>query len=129
MGVVGKRRRYFIEKNDNYKIVAVSDITFQKDTKKNNVYYYKNYENIKNHNLDCVFPTPPHMEDFTSWYAIGETLGTLHTELAGDLKTFQSVVEYCDQSGHTAEVQRWQQLSVLQRSYHDEVDLLGFWDI
>ncbi|MBT4694513.1 MAG: hypothetical protein HOB73_14335 [Planctomycetaceae bacterium] len=81
------------------------------------------------HNLDCVFPTPPHMEDFTSWYAIGETLATLHTELAGDLKTFQSVVEYCDQSGHTAEVQRWQQLSVLQRSYHDEVDLLGFWDI
>jgi predicted dehydrogenase len=59
MGVVGKRRRYFIEKNDNYKIVAVSDITFQKDTKKNNVYYYKNYENIKNHNLDCVFVTLP----------------------------------------------------------------------
>ena len=34
MGVVGKRRKYFIEKNNNYKIIAVSDITFKKDVKK-----------------------------------------------------------------------------------------------
>ena len=34
MGVVGKRRKYFIEKNNNYKIIAVSDITFKKDIKK-----------------------------------------------------------------------------------------------
>tara|TARA_B100001769_G_C21709384_1_gene391062 strand:+ start:217 stop:369 length:153 start_codon:yes stop_codon:yes gene_type:complete len=34
MGVVGKRRKYFIEKNKNYRIVAVSDITFKSDIKK-----------------------------------------------------------------------------------------------
>ena len=34
MGVVGKRRRYFIEKNKNYQIIAVSDNTFKKDLKK-----------------------------------------------------------------------------------------------
>ena len=59
MGVVGKRRKYFIEKNRNYKIVAVSDITFKKDSKKNNIYYYKNYNSIKSHKLDCVFVTLP----------------------------------------------------------------------
>ena len=59
MGVVGKRRRHFIEKNKNYKIVAVSDITFKKDIKKNNIYYYKDYNSIKIHKLDCVFVTLP----------------------------------------------------------------------
>ena len=29
LGVVGKRRKYFIEKNPNYKIIAISD-TFKK---------------------------------------------------------------------------------------------------
>ena len=59
MGVVGKRRKHFIEKNKNYKIIAVSDITFKKNQFKKNVYYYKNYESIKKHNLDCVFVTLP----------------------------------------------------------------------
>jgi len=82
-----------------------------------------------NKTLDRVFPAPPHSENFAPWHAIGETLATLHTELAGDLQDFQSVVEYCERSGHAAEVKRWQQLADLQRSYHDEVDRLGFWDI
>jgi ATP-dependent helicase/nuclease subunit B len=80
-------------------------------------------------NLARVFPTTPHLEHFASWYAIGETLATLHTELAGELHDFQSVVEYCEQSGHTDEVRRWQQLAALQRAYLDQVDSLGFWDI
>ena len=30
LGVVGKRRKIFIEKNNNYKIIAISDIRFKK---------------------------------------------------------------------------------------------------
>ena len=82
-----------------------------------------------NNTLTHVFPAAPHLEDFASWVAIGETLATLHTELAGELQDFQSVVEYCERSGYAAEVQRWQQLTALQRAYHDEVDRLGYWDI
>ena len=60
MGVVGKRRRYFIEKNKNYQIIAVSDNTFKKDLKKKKkIFFYKNYKDIQNHNLDCVFVTLP----------------------------------------------------------------------
>ena len=59
LGVVGKRRKYFIEKNNSYKIIAVSDITFKTNKKKNNIYYYNNYKDILNHDLDCVFVTLP----------------------------------------------------------------------
>ena len=79
--------------------------------------------------LDHVFPSPPELTDFTSWFGIGETLANLHTELAGDLQDFKSVINYCEQSGHPTEVKRWTQLADLQRAYLDEVDRLGFWDI
>jgi ATP-dependent helicase/nuclease subunit B len=82
-----------------------------------------------NNSLERVFPTAPRYEEFGPWHVIGETLATLHTELAGDLQNFQSVVEYCEQAGHAGEVVRWQQLADLQRAYLDEVDRLGFWDI
>lgn len=82
-----------------------------------------------NNSLEQVFPSAPAYEDFAPWHAIGQTLATLHTELAGDLQNFQSVVEYCEHTGHRVEVKRWQQLANLQRSYLDEVDRLGFWDI
>jgi len=59
MGVVGKRRKFYIEKNKSYKIIAVSDISFKKDFKKNNIYYHKDYNDIKIHKLDCVFVTLP----------------------------------------------------------------------
>lgn len=59
LGVVGKRRKFFIEKNKKYKLVAVSDIRFKKDTKKNKIFYYKNFNSIIKHKLDCVFVTLP----------------------------------------------------------------------
>lgn len=59
MGIVGKRRMHFIERNKNYNLVAVSDIGFKKDFKKKNICYYKNYNSIKNHKIDCVFVTLP----------------------------------------------------------------------
>lgn len=79
--------------------------------------------------LQRIFPTPPHTDHFAAWHAIGQTLATLHTQLAGDQQNFESVVKYCKESGHTDEVKRWQQLQSLQQSYHAELDRLGFWDI
>ncbi|MBT4725109.1 MAG: hypothetical protein HOB29_09080 [Planctomycetaceae bacterium] len=84
---------------------------------------------VANNALESVFPAPPSRDDFAAWHAIGETLATLHTELAGDLRDFQSVVEYCQRTGHPAEVNRWKQLATLQRAYLDAVDSLDFWDI
>ncbi len=82
-----------------------------------------------NNALHCVFPTPPHSDHFAPWHAIGETLAKLHTQLAGNQRNFESVVKYCEESGHATEVKRWQQLQALQQSYHAELDRLGFWDI
>ena len=59
LGVVGKRRRFFIEKNRNYKIIAISDIRFKKNFKKKNILYFKNYKYLLNLKLDCVFITLP----------------------------------------------------------------------
>ena len=60
MGIVGKRRRYYIEKNKNYNLIAVSDIMFAKNKKIiKNIFHYKSYKDILNHDLDCVFVTLP----------------------------------------------------------------------
>ena len=37
LGVVGKRRKEFIEKNKNYNLIAISDSRFKKDFKKKNI--------------------------------------------------------------------------------------------
>ena len=60
-GVVGKRRREFIDKNKKYNLITVSDISFKKDFIRQGVSYYRNYEDIfKNFkNLQCVFITLP----------------------------------------------------------------------
>ena len=60
-GVVGLRRKYFIEKNKFYSLVAVSDIKFRKKLAiKKNIYFYKFYEDLfKKKNLDAVFITLP----------------------------------------------------------------------
>ena len=59
LGVVGKRRKFFIEKNSNYKIVAISDIRFKNNFRKNNTLYFRNYESLYKLKLDCVFITLP----------------------------------------------------------------------
>ena len=60
-GVVGSRRKNFIEKNKCYSLVAVSDIKFRKKiVVKKNIIFYKFYEDLlKNNNLDAVFITLP----------------------------------------------------------------------
>ena len=60
LGVVGKKRKFFIEKNKNYKLVAASDIRFKKDFSRNGVKYFKNYQDIlKLKYIDAIFVTLP----------------------------------------------------------------------
>ena len=60
LGVVGKKRKFFIEKNKNYKLVAASDIRFKKDFSRNGVKYFKNYQDIlKLRYIDAIFVTLP----------------------------------------------------------------------
>ena len=60
-GVVGKRRKKFIEKNNNYSLNAISDIRFKKKKFfKNKIYHYKYYTDLlAERNLDAVFVTLP----------------------------------------------------------------------
>ena len=61
LGVVGLRRKIFIDKNNFIKLTAISDIKFkEKFFTRNKVHYYRNYNDlINNENLDAVFITLP----------------------------------------------------------------------
>ena len=61
LGVVGKKRREFIKNNKNYNLIAVSDILFKKNFIRNNVSYFKNFEDIfkMDVTLDAIFVTLP----------------------------------------------------------------------
>ena len=60
-GVVGLRRKTYIEKNKTYSLVAVSDIKFSKNhIYKKKISYFKYYDDlINNIKLDAVFVTLP----------------------------------------------------------------------
>ena len=59
-GVVGKRRRQFIDLNPNMVTVAVSDRNFdQESTDPNEVKFYKTYQGLFNENLDAIFVSLP----------------------------------------------------------------------
>ena len=58
-GVVGKRRRMYIERNKNYKLLYISDIKFKKNIKSKKIIFFKNYKEILKQNIDVVFITLP----------------------------------------------------------------------
>mgnify|MGYP001160095538 CR=1 FL=1 len=58
-GVVGKRRAKFIKQNENYSLKYISDISFKKDSQKNELYLFKNYNKIISLKPDAVFVTLP----------------------------------------------------------------------
>jgi len=59
-GVVGKRRKRFIETNKNYNLKYISDISLKKNFSKNNINYFQNYNDIfQFKDLDAVFVTLP----------------------------------------------------------------------
>ncbi len=61
LGVVGKKRRKYIEQNRYFNLIAVSDIRFKKNFVKKKIYHFKNYNDIFNSNLNinCIFITLP----------------------------------------------------------------------
>ena len=61
LGVVGKKRREFIKNNNNYNLIAVSDILFKKNFIRNNVHYFKDFEDVfkMDNKLDAIFITLP----------------------------------------------------------------------
>ena len=60
-GVVGKRRKEFIEKNKNYNLIAISDIRFKKNFKKKNIQYFRNFKDLFKieKKLNSIFITLP----------------------------------------------------------------------
>ena len=58
-GVVGKRRKIFIDKNKFFEVKFVSDITFKKNFSTNKIKYFKYYKDLLDQELDAVFVTLP----------------------------------------------------------------------
>jgi predicted dehydrogenase len=59
-GVVGKRRRIFIDQNPNMVTVAVSDISFDKDyLTDDGVHCFSDYKSLYSQNLDVLFVSLP----------------------------------------------------------------------
>ena len=58
-GVVGKRRKLFIERNKNYKLLYISDIKFKKNIRHRSITFFKNYKEILKQDIDVVFITLP----------------------------------------------------------------------
>ncbi len=55
-GVVGKRRKIFIDQNNKLKIVAISDITFKEElNKRKDIFFLKNYKSLFHYDLDIIF--------------------------------------------------------------------------
>lgn len=55
-GVVGKKRKKFIDQNKKFNIVAISDISFKKKiTQKKKIFLIQNYKSLFDFNLDVIF--------------------------------------------------------------------------
>lgn len=55
-GIVGKRRRHFIDLNEHLQVTAVCDQTFQSNGKlEDGIKYYTNYHELLKENLDILF--------------------------------------------------------------------------
>ncbi len=59
LGLVGQRRRKFIQKNKNYNLRFVSDVRFKNNFNSNKILYFQNYRDIPTNNLNAVFITLP----------------------------------------------------------------------
>ena len=59
LGVVGKKRAFFLSKNQKYLIKHVSDIKFKKKFTRNKINYFRNYKQIPYKDIDAVFISLP----------------------------------------------------------------------
>ena len=77
-GVVGKKRRAFIEKNKKMEIVAVSDILFKTDgTFPDGILFYKDYRKLFKLDIDAIFICLPNK--YASEATILSLKNNLHT--------------------------------------------------
>ena len=59
-GVVGKRRKYYIDQNPNFKVTCVSDITFEKDgLLDSGIRCYNDYRGLLSEQIDVLFVSLP----------------------------------------------------------------------
>ena len=59
-GVVGKRRREYIDLNPYFQTHYVSDVTFDRDDQfTDGIYYFKDYRKIFDHEVDIIFVSLP----------------------------------------------------------------------
>ncbi len=61
LGVVGKRRKEFIEKNKYYNLIAISDSRFKKNFKRKNIKYFRDFRDLFKieKKLNSIFITLP----------------------------------------------------------------------
>jgi len=95
-GVVGKRRRAFIDQNPNFKTVAISDVTFKADERSaDGVEIRRHYESLFEQELDVLFVCLP------NFVAADATINALRKGLhvfcekppGRNLKDIQDVIE------------------------------------
>lgn len=70
----------------------------------------------------------PADDDPLAWLALGETLPTLHHELAGEGLVFADVAVRAQTVASFDETERWQALAAIQSRYFEAVDSRGVWD-
>ena len=59
-GVVGKRRKFYIDKNPKFEVIAISDISFKKTIeKKKKIIYLKKYKDLLKQDIDVLFVCLP----------------------------------------------------------------------
>ena len=59
-GIVGKRRKFYIDKNPKFKVIAISDISFKKTIeKKKKIIYLKKYRDLLKQDIDVLFVCLP----------------------------------------------------------------------
>ncbi len=103
-GVVGKRRRHFIDKHIHLKTVAVCDRSFNSEGNfVDGVHFYKDFEQlIENEKLDILFVCMPN--DISPFATIAGLKNSLHVFCekppGRDVKDIKSVIEIEKQFSH-----------------------------
>lgn len=75
-----------------------------------------------------LFPAAPPEGDLFAWLALGDLLGRLHRELAGEAQDFSDVAACGTRLAGFAEGARWQALATIQRCYLEVLDQQELWD-
>ncbi len=80
------------------------------------------------HRTRHVIGSPPAEDDQVAWCRLGDMLGTLRRELAGDRLDCRGVLEQASTLPDFRESARWEALAELEQAYLDKLDQLELWD-